>query len=223
MAYSNWGAFIYNEEKDVTDECGDRTYIFKNNKWTLEEDDDKHNENCRIVGAHAIVPLTDTLLIECYKTYISLHTPDNMIDITKKVLKEASFKYNGFKIIAYYLNKDKDMIKLTISKDKEGELYCIIFGMSIGKGYEKTPMSKYIKKHLYYNKKYRIYKWKESEITDYAIEKMIRQYEIKHIRYWLFHSHLKSFFKRLFRLDFQNLYIEWDDIKEDLKKIKYLR
>ena len=35
--------------------------------------------------------------------------------------------------------------------------------------------------------------------------------------------YLKSFFKRLFCLDFQNLYIEWDDVKEDLKKIKYLR
>ena len=222
MAYSNWGAFIYNEEKDITDKCGDRTYVFKNNRWTLENDNE-YNEDCKRVGAHAVVPITDTLLIECYKTYINLHTPNNTINITKEVLEEVSFEYDDFKIMGYYVNKDENIVKLTVSKDEVGDLYCIIFGMSIGKGYEKTPMSKYIKKHLYYNEEYRCYIWNEPEMTDYAIEKAERKYEIEHIRYWLFHSHLKSFFKRLFCLDFQNLYIEWDDVKEDLKKIKYLR
>lgn len=222
MAYSNWGAFIYNKEKDITDICGDRAYIFKNNKWTLENDNE-YNEDCKRVSAHAVVPITDTLLIDCYKTYINLHISNNTINITKEVLEEASFEYDDFKIMGYYVNKDENIIKLTISKDEVGDLYCIIFGMSIGKGYEKTPMSKYIKKHLYYNEEYRCYMWDEPEMTDYAIEKAERKYEIEHIRYWLFHFHLKSFFKRLFRLDFQNLYIEWDDVKEDLKKIKYLR
>ena len=223
MAYLNWGAFIYNKEKDITDICGDRTYVFKNNKWTLVGEDEDYDENLKRVGAHAVLPLTDNLLIECYKTYIQLHTQNDTINITNEVLEKSAYRYENFIITGYYVNKDENIVKLTISKDGVGDLYCIIFGMSIGKGYEKTPMSKYIKKHLYYNEEYRCYMWNEPEMTDYAIEKAERKYEIEHIRYWLFHSHLKSFFKRLFCLDFQNLYIEWDDVKEDLKKIKYLR
>ena len=119
MAYSNWGAFIYNEEKDITDKCGDRTYVFKNNRWTLEnENDNEYNEDCKRVGAHAVVPITDTLLIECYKTYINLHTPNNIINITKEVLEEVSFEYDDFKIMGYYVNKDENIVKLTISKDE---------------------------------------------------------------------------------------------------------
>ena len=223
MAYSNWGAFIYNKEKDITDKCGDRTYIFKNKKWTLVGEDEDYDENLKRVGAHAVLPLTDNLLIECYKTYIQLHTQNDTINITNEVLGESAYRYENFIITGYYLNKHENVIKLTISKDGERAIYCIIFGMSVGKGYETTPISKYIKKHLYYNEERQYYTWDEPEIADYAIEKAERQYEIKHIKYWLFHSHLKSFFKRLFCLDFQNLYIEWDDVKEDLKKIKYLR
>lgn len=222
MAYSNWGAFIYNKEKDVTDKYADRSYVFKNNKWTLATDEDDDNKDLKRVGAHAVIPLTDTLLIECYKTYIYLHIANNKIDITKEVLEDSAYCYNGFLILGYYVNKNENIVKLTISEDGENETYCIVFGMSIGRGYEKTPMSKYIKKHLFYNEENKYYTWNEPEFTDYAIDKAERQYEIEHIKYWLFHYHIKSFFNSLLRLRFKGLHFDLEEIIEDLKKIKYL-
>lgn len=225
MAYSNWGAFIYFRDKDVTDICADTSYMFKNGKWNLipsEYDfyEDKNNNDIPVVGSHAVVPLTSTLVLECYKTYISLHTPTDTIDITDNVLNHPCYEYEGFKIIGYYLNKNENIIEVTVSRNDKQE-FCIVCGMSVGRGFEKTPISKFVKKHLHFDSNSNYYVWDNEFCWEYGIEQAERKEEIQSIRHMGMYFNVKPFLKALLHFRFDKDY--FDEIKEDLLKIKYLK
>lgn len=194
MAYSNWGGFIWNKDVELTERYADTSFKFKDGRWIPN---DYKDDEVPVVGGHIVLPLADgQYLLECYKTYVVLHRGTEIIDLTE----ELSYEFEDFSIDSYYIDDSESIRIITVSKRIEGQIYFIICGMSVGKGYEKTPMSKYLKKDLRYWRQEKSYMWQNWEVLDEAIDHMKRKYERQHIRQWLFKD------KRNFIVNLKKLY-----------------
>lgn len=157
MAYSDYGAYIWKNGENITDECADISckiidgkFILKN--WydnLVNEVNNKTNEreNVKTISGHAVINL-EKFCISFYKTYNPiLHYPNGEykeIDIRKKFdysMRKEQLYIRGYKLgyqTGFYF------YEIDYKKDK----YCVIIGNAIGKGWDSTPASKYVLKHL---------------------------------------------------------------------------
>lgn len=199
MAYSNWGAFIWMKGYNVTKLYADTSYAFVNEVWMPDDGTDQEIR----VGGHAVIPLKDKYLLECYKDNVFLHMgAKHKIRISEDEVDR--YEFDDYCIKTWHLDETKN-IRVTIISDArtENELFYIISGMNLGKGFEGTHLSKYILKHMKYDKDFKKYLWNETEgIFEYAIEKMKRKDERKSTRYWMLRhkSDIIYYIKKLYYL-----------------------
>lgn len=208
MAYSNWGAFVW-ENGILKPEFSDNKLICENDEWkVLDEEIDFENKN--IVGAHATIPFGSFCLefLKCYSPII--HFNSSTFEIEEEDFYSQYFNENlDLEIISYPLgNNGSDAIKVYNIRHKD-DYYCVIIGLSIGKGYEKTPISKFILKNITFDKinrnsgkctyiinhSHNIYDMVD---LDMIIDKCYRKYDIKRNK-----SEIKYYLKQIFK--FKNL------------------
>lgn len=147
MAYSNWGAFVW-KNGILKPEFSDNALICENDEWkVLDEEVDFENKN--IVGAHATIPLGSFCLefLKCYPPII--HFNSSIFEIEEEDLYTRYFNENlNLEVNSYSLgNNGNNNIKLYDIRHND-DYYCVIIGMSVGKGYEKTPNKSEIKYYL---------------------------------------------------------------------------
>ena len=195
MAYSNWGAFIWRKGCNVTKLYADTSYAFVNGVWMPDDGTDQEIR----VGGHAVIPLKDKYLLECYKDNVILHAGVQKIQIS-----DYFYTFDDYCIRTWHLDETENIRVTTISDAcTEDDLFYIISGMSLGRGFEGTHLSKYILKHIKYDKNFKKYLWNETDgILEYAIEKMKRKDERKSTRYWMLRhkSDIIYYIKKLYYL-----------------------
>lgn len=216
MAYSNWGAFVW-KNGILKPEFSDNALICENDEWkVLDKEIDFENKN--IVGAHATIPFGSFCLefLKCYSPII--HFNSSIFEIKEEDFYSQYFNENlDLRIISYPLgNNRSNDIKVYNIRHKD-DYYCVIIGLSIGKGYEKTPISKFILKNITFDKINR----KSGKYTyiinhshniydmvdlDMIIDKYNRKYDIQYNK-----REIKYYLKQIFK--FENLL--------HLKKIKF--
>lgn len=216
MAYSNWGAFVW-KNGILKPEFSDNALICENDEWkVLDKEIDFENKN--IVGAHATIPFGSFCLefLKCYSPII--HFNSSTFEIEEEDFYSQYFNENlDLEIISYSLgNNRSNDIKFYEIRHKD-DYYCVIIGLSIGKGYEKTPISKFILKNITFDKinrnsgkytyiinhSHNIYDMVD---LDMIIDKYNRKYDIQYNK-----REIKYYLKQIFK--FENLL--------HLKKIKF--
>lgn len=219
MAYSNYGAFIWKNGKNVTKQYADIDYVWKKDKFRKNAYSKKDDI---VAGGHAVLCFGD-FCIEFYKilepklVFSSgktrrLSVLDNVIYNNKKL---------GLKIVAYSLDYYKCINQFEIYYKKDN--YCVICGSCVGNGYDDNNVSQYILKHMLYNKEQKNY-YIDNPIGDpmVAIEKMSRLDEIADNKYWI-KKYTKMFWADLFKFNFKNVIWDIDQIKDYREKIKWLK
>lgn len=208
MSYSNWGAFVW-KNGILKPEFSDNALICENDEWkVLDKEIDFENKN--IVSAHATIPFGSFCLefLKCYSPII--HFNSSIFEIKEEDLYTRYFNENlNLEVISYSLgNNGNNDIKLYDIRHND-DYYCVIIGMSVGKGYEKTPISKFILKNITFNRNaensgtynYNIdYSHNIYDVVDLdmIIDKCYRKYDIKHNK-----SEIKYYLKQIFK--FKNL------------------
>lgn len=232
MAYSDYGAFIWKNGKDITDECGDIFYVKFGNEWvnsaklTAEQrqtlEDTNGYENA--FEGHAIIDLGDALL-SCYKTYnpmLLYKSTGEKIEL--RVDEEASVTINigGKTLFIYELQESYVHFRFI---RYGSDYYCIVVGSGIGRGFESTPLSKFIKKHHYFlgddGSKF-MHKGKLITNMDEIIDYYGRKSDIRGEKYWR-RRDFKDLICSLFKLNFNSISWCWNSIADRNFKIKYLK
>lgn len=236
MAYSDYGAYIWKNGKNITDKCADISCKIRDGKFILknwydnlvneENNGTNERENVKAISGHAVLNL-EKFCISFYKTYNPiLHYPNGEykeIDIRKKF--DYSMRKEQLYIRGYKLGNQTKFYfyEIDYKKDK----YCVIIGNAIGKGWDSTPASKYVLKHLVLFERedgsiiYKIETKKDVDV-DIIFNKLDRLEDIKFEKYWM-NRYRINLFKDLFRLKFKNLIWDFNQILEHKEKIKWLK
>lgn len=221
MAYSNYGAFIWKNGKNVTDKYADTGFIWKGKKFVKETDKEAEEEYIRASG-HAVIPLGN-FCIEFYKTfnpkiiYSSGNKKEiNVFDIKDYKNTRLSLKISGYSLDAY------NSINVFEIKHKE-DVYYVICGNCVGNGYDDNNVSQYLLKNVKYDKEEKFY-WIEDGNTDITtiIDKLSRLDEIDHEKYWL-KRYRKDFWKSLLKFKIQDALWDLDQMRDHKEHIKWLK
>ena len=232
MAYSDYGAYIWKNGKNITDECADVAckiidgeFVF-NNWYDNLADKVKNNENEKTISGHAIINF-NKFCISFYKTYNPmLHYTNGEykeIDIRKKY--DYSIEKEELFIRGYELGYQTGFYFYEI--DHKEDKYCVVIGSAIGKGWDTTPASKYVLKHLDLFERsdgrifYRIKTNRDIDL-DIVFNKLDRLEDIKLEKYWM-NKYIIKLFIDLFKLKFKNLVWDLEQILEHKEKIKWLK
>ena len=236
MAYSDYGAYIWKNGENITDECADISCKIIDGKFILdnwyknlikevkEKADEK--DEIKIISGHAVINL-EKFCISFYKTYNPiLYYPNGEhkeIDIRKKFnycIKKERLYIQGYKLgyqTGFYF------YEIDYKEDK----YCVIIGSAIGKGWDSTPASKYILKHLVLFERqdgsiiYRIETKRDVDL-DIVFNKLDRLEDIKYEKCWI-NKYRKKLYTDLFKLKFKNLVWDFNQILEHKEKVKWLK
>lgn len=220
MAYGNYGAYVWKNGKNKTKEYCDVGYIAKDNKWQkyTDEDDDDYEKN-HYIYSHAVIPITDDILVEFYKTTILINyiQSDGAILVeqldTDKIFNNSKFKIKDLVFKGYELC---DHIQIyTISH--KGTHYCIVIGGGFGNGYDKNHVSKLIKKRLCFSEDDYYIAFK----SGYELEYTIRKDDRKDIKYNLWNFTIKPMLRDINHFKF-NLGFYLEDVKDYLQDFRYL-
>lgn len=236
MAYSDYGAYIWKNGENITDECADISCKIIDGKFILKNWYDNlvnevnirtnERENVKAISGHAVINLEE-FCISFYKTYNPiLHYPNGEykeIDIRKKFdynMRKEQLYIRGYKLgyqTGFYF------YEIDYKKDK----YCVIIGNAIGKGWDSTPASKYVLKHLVLFERedgsiiYRIETKRDVDV-DIIFNKLDRLEDIKSEKYWM-NRYRMNLFKDLFKLKFKNVIWDFNQILEHKERIKWLK
>ena len=218
MAYSNYGAYVWKEDKDMTEDCCDVGWIWLNNAW-IKYDPEKHGDKDHVF-AHAVI-IYNNIALEFYKTWLKVYRGQKdgsvtceYVDCENKIWHKPCLTRKGFEIVGYELNDWIQLYEITFGKDKEH--WCVIIGNAFGKGYDKYHISKFLKKTRYNPESQCYYTPDKSE---YAIGYYTRKDEIRDAWHDIWSWNIKPMFKN-FRF-FDSFY--WKEIYEKLRDIWYLR
>lgn len=234
MAYSDYGAYIWKNGKNITNECADVSckiiegkFVFKN--WydnLVDEINKNENEKEKTISGHALINL-EKFCISFYKTYNPiLYYPNGEykeVDIRKKF--DYSMRKERLYIRGYELGYHTGFYFYEI--DYKEDKYCVVIGNAIGKGWDTTPASKYILKHLVLFERedgssiYRI-ETKRDIDWDIVFNKLDRLEDINVEKYWL-KEYKKQLCKDLFKLRFKKLAWNLNEILEHKERIKWLK
>lgn len=232
MAYSDYGAFIWKNGKDITDECGDISYVKFDDEWIssakltdeheqIIEDTDGYKN---VFEGHAVIDLGDVLL-SCYKTY----NPKLLYKSTGKIIEleidkkvAVTINIGGKTLYIYELQEDYVHFRFMQYGD---DYYCIVVGSGVGKGFEYTPLSKFIKKHHYFlgddGSKF-MHNGELITNMDEIVNYYGRKSDIHNERYWR-RRDFKDLIRSLFKLNFNSISWCWNSIADRNFKIKYLK
>lgn len=224
MAYSNYGAFIWKNGEEVTKQCADKSYEYKDGVWQLEDEDHTDfGDDELVVGGHAILPLGNNILLEFYKTHtLNIYTGNvkENVDIEKKILEKAKYTYKKkIEIIGYCLDLNESIYFYEIKYN--GDVWCVIIGASFGAGFDDYKISKYVKRRLTFDEGPRFYHINHK--SEYEFDYWCRQSDIQHeksMRWWF---GIKPFIKDLLKFKFGNAGYHLHDIIEYSRNIKYMK
>lgn len=232
MAYSDYGAFVWKNDKEITNECADKAYYrMKNGVW-VESNELSFNLgidlNTKIVEGHAVLDFGSYFLVfykdynptlynkeTCQSKILELDKSGKIeidIDNKKLTILEGLCDYLKFRYVSF-----------------DNDNYFIVCGGSVGKGYEKTCVSKAIKKYLccwsYEPNKFRYDFTNKGQLIydmDIIVNSCSRRDDIKHERYWR-NIYIKDLIISMFKFKFNDASFDWKEICEHNLKIKYLK
>lgn len=232
MAYSDYGAYIWKNGENITNECADVSCKIIDGKFVFNDwydnlvDEVKNNENIKTISGHAIINF-NKFCISFYKTYNPmLHYTNGEykeIDIREKF--DYSIEKEELYIRGYGLGYQTGFYFYEI--DYKEDKYCVVIGSAIGKGWDSTPASKYVLKHLLLFKRddgsvfYRIETNRDIDL-DIVFNKLDRLEDINLEKYWM-NKYIIRLFIDLFKLKFKNLVWDLEQILEHKEKIKWLK
>lgn len=186
MAYSDWGALIWKNGKEVTQKYADSNCTPDDNlHWIIENE--KETEKSR--GGHAVIPFKN-ILIEFTKGYVTIYILDKDGNILTKEIDREKDVYclaNGFE---YY--EDDELIfsidgcelnnsiyRYDILFPKANDRWLVIVGTCLGKGYEKKKVTKLFKKTTYKKAGDEFYYFLPTETSIFKLDYYIRKDERK--------------------------------------------
>lgn len=228
MAYSDYGAYIWKNGRNITKECADISCKIEDDKFVFENwydnlsDEIKEKENSKKISGHAIINL-EKFCISFYKTYnprlYYLNGENKEIDIKKKF--NYSMQKEKLHIRGYKLGYQTGFYFYQI--DYKEDKYCVIIGSAIGNGWDSTPASKYVLKHLKLIEN-NIYKVETKRDVDWDIvfNKLDRLEDISSEKYWI-KRYIRSILIDLFELNFKNLVWDYNQLLDHKEKVKWLK
>lgn len=231
MAYSNWGAYIWKNGENITKQTADKgfTYIAGDKKWYENAQiDDLDIEGLPHAGGHAVLVL-DNFALEFYKTYSPIIVFNTGKFIPTQVLGNDESIYENkkiqLKIVGMAINTNENIVEFDIEYKKDA--YCVIVGMGVGNGYDKTRTSKFIRKHITFTSERRCYffkhKWIEATDTWQVLDYLGRLDNLKDERYYRWKFGIKPFFEDLIRFKFRDALFHLEEIRKRNIKIKLLK
>lgn len=231
MAYSNWGAYIWKNGENITKKTADKAFIYikADKKWyesTVVDDMDV--EGMPHAGGHAVL-IFENFALEFYKIYSPKIVFNTGKIIQTQFLEKDELMYKNkklqLKITGMTINTNENIVKFDI--EYKDDTYCVIVGMSIGNGYDKTKVSKFIKKYIVFFPERRSYflehKWVTATDTWQVLDYLERLDDIKDERYYRWEFGIKPFFEDLIRFKFKNSFFHLEEIRERNIKIKLLK
>lgn len=250
MAYSNYGALIWKNGKEVTKEYADKSYEYKSKdkKWIDVTDEEITGETETRCGGHAVIPYKN-ILITFYKTWGDIYETDNKGNIKHKSLsaEESNDDYviynseqNGITINCYV--EEEFIYCYDILFKKEDEHWFVIVGSALGNGWDNRYITKFLRKTIYKDKRSAIDKPIKSNVYDkqyflpfygfgneFKLGYYIRKDDRKDIKKDLWKFGIKRFLKDLISFNskgyyFENIRVTWqEEIIKRLKQLYYLR
>lgn len=145
--------------------------------------------NINTFGSHAIIKLNDNILVEFYKKSVYVYnktTKSN--DICELILNNLIYECDDITFEAFNLDSTNTIFYYELNY--KNDIYAVVIGSSIGKGYDNTLTSKYLKKCIIYNKRKSTY-FIDNEYNqiDYYINKDYKKFlkhELKEFRFKTF-------------------------------------
>lgn len=233
MAYSDYGAYVWKNGENITDECCDisckiinKEFVFENwyenliNSVTTE-----FEEETSTISGHAVINLGKFCIV-FYKTYNPIiYYLDGSHKETKVLEKGYDSKKDKLHIRGYNLGYQTGFFFYEV--DYKEDKYCVIVGSCIGKGWDYTPASKYVLKHLV------LFERRDGEIFykidtkrdidwDIVFNKLDRLHDISYERHWR-NDYIKSLLKDLITFRFKNISWDLEQILERNENIKWLK
>lgn len=219
MAYSDYGAYIWKNGKNITKECADTHYVWNGQKFIKNR---PYSDNSVVASGHAVICFDD-ICIEFYK----LNNPKIIYSTGKKINTEIdegkdykSIRRN-LEITGYSLgnNEDVNLFEVRYKKD----YYCVICGSQVGNGLDDTKLSKYLLKKINYNKENNSYYINCETEIDLVIDNLERREQRRFEKFLLKKFGIKPLILSLLKLNFDGIKFHWQTCKEHLEKIKWLR
>lgn len=225
MAYSDYGAYIWKNGKNITDECADTYCNLINGKFILKEPLANSISEKTIEG-HAIINL-EKFCICFYKTYNPVLYYTNGKSKEIKIKEDYSYINAKEQLSIRGYELEENGIFLFYEIDYKQDKYCVIVGNSIGNGFDNTPASKYVLKHLILferedGKKIYTIETKRGIDSYTVFNKLARLQEIKDKKEWK-KSYIKNFLKDFLKLKFKNLGWYIRNILQLKEEIKWLK
>lgn len=237
MAYSNYGAYVWKNEKDITEETCDKDYIWKDNKWQLNKYENdlsihKKNEEPIVAFGHAVVPLSEDILIEFYKTFsVKIYIKDKCktLNFETDIEEKSYFEYEGITLQGFKLDSFGVLNCTRIEYGKD--CWCVVVGSSFGKGYDKYHISRFVKKYMTFQEDsslgntYWINRFGSRLFVDTTsmVDYMIRKDDRNYIRWSMWTFAIKPLFKSIIRLDLQGIRFNFRELLEKLWELHYSR
>lgn len=219
MAYSDYGAYIWKNGKNITKECADTHYVWDGNEFIKEEET---NEKSIAASGHAVICLGD-FCIEFLKVY----NPRVIYSTGKKVnteIREGKDYKNirrNVEITGCTLG-NSELINLFEIRYKK-DYYCVLCGSQMGNGLDNTKLSKFLLKKIRYNKENNRYYFDCETDIDIIVDNLQRVEERRFERYLLKNYGIKPLLQDLIRFRFDGVRFHWQACKEHLDKIRWLR
>lgn len=225
MAYSNYGAYVWKKGINITKTTCDVNYKYNNkkNKYVLND------STLGGIGSHVVIPLSDTLLIEIYKTsYVKFYEKGKLVKSVniETICERAVYKYNekDIEIIGCPLDLNETIYKLDL--DYKGISYLIVIGGAFGNGWDSRYVSKFILKHVEYEETNRFHYIRAFKTFNFdffdvslIIDKMIRKDECKDIIYYIKRD-FKDLLKCLIKFNMEGVSY---NLKEIIRRILILK
>ena len=220
MAYSDYGAYVWCNEENISKRCTDTHYVWNGKRFVKDLED--YSEDSIIASGHAVLCF-DNFCIEFYKLNEPKIVYSNGKTETLNVfgIKDYINETIGLKVVGFHLGYNNNINEFHIKY--KNKIYCVICGTQLGNGLDDTPKSKYLLKHVYYDKEAK-HHFIEDYDVDIAIilDKLDRKYDISMTRYWV-RVYLKAFFRDLFARNFNGCSWDWDEMIKHKRKIKWLK
>ncbi len=235
MAYSDYGAYIWKNGENITDECADISCKIIDGKFILdnwyknlikevkEKSDEK--DEIKTISGHAVINLEE-FCIAFYKTYNpKLYYRNGEYKELEIIKKDYKSKKDKLYIRGYNLGYQTGYFfyEIDYKKDK----YCVIVGSAIGKGWDYTPASKYVIKHLILFTRCDgevFYKIDTKRDTDWDIvfNKLDRLEDIRFEKYWK-NKYIKQLFRDILKFNWKHIVFDINEILNHKEKIKWLK
>ena len=233
MAYSDYGAFVWKNGKEITKECADTTYYLmkngKSKKWKkfvskeLEEELEAQLEDTFQAGGHAVLQLGNFCLV-FYKACNPqlIYSSGKKENLEVLLMSKYLNKKLDLQIIGYTLGSNEaiNMFEIRYKED----YYCVICGYQIGNGLEENETSKYISKHIRFNEDLKDY-YIDHNVNDLDIvfDKLGRKDAIKFQKYCLRKFGFRPLFKDIKAWDFNGIKYDIKEILRYRREIKWLK